>query len=538
MDYQKAKDIREKSFSDMMVKNLGQGDGIGESFSKTISEKTQARVKGFKQAFDPMQIAKTLTFGSNLAPALLGKLTGRSSKDIKFFSGKRRKSKADFSRLDNSASGISKDTDGSKKIVEVFGLIYRELERVEEDRRTEESENKTNQKIQEAKDEEYEDRRNAELVKALTSRIKPKKDKNREKLRDEKGRFVKDDKKTSATPKVTTPKVETPPKVTTPKVTTPKVETPPKVTAPKVETPNVFKPNPARTATPTKTTPIIPSGPAVAGFSALGAAASAIAAAESGGDYNITFGDRKDKTGKIVNSKGYPTPEELFGKKLTEMTLDEVKEFGRIRSSISPNSGATGKYQFMPTTLFGSSKNPGLVQQAGLSMNTPYNADTQEILYARYKKQNVNTLKSFGIPITPGYEYMAHYIGPRGAAAVYRNTDSEKTVAEVMADANLKAPGKANNPELYKIKSVNFEKILEERLKRKTSSPHAAGQVNIGNRVDASSKENKDLKDSLNKNKPLQTETNNNQSSSTQNNQQESEESADDRPALIRKRRM
>ena len=201
MDYQKAKDIREKSFSDMMVKNLGQGDGIGESFSKTISEKTQARVKGFKQAFDPMQIAKTLTFGSNIAPAVLGRLTGRSSKDIKFFSGKRRKSRANFSGLDNSVSGISKDTDGSNKIVEVLGLIYRELDRAEEDRRTEESENKTNQKIQESKDEEYEDDRNAELVRALTSRIKPKKKTKTDQARDEKGRFVKQDKTITTTNK-------------------------------------------------------------------------------------------------------------------------------------------------------------------------------------------------------------------------------------------------------------------------------------------------------------------------------------------------
>jgi hypothetical protein len=237
-------------------------------------------------------------------------------------------------------------------------------------------------------------------------------------------------------------------------------------------------------------------GKAVVGVAAAAGMTSAIAKAESGGDYDITFGDRKDKTGKIVNSKDYPTPEKLFGKKLTDMTLAEVKEFGRIRSSISPNSGATGAYQFMPSTLFGNSKTPGLVQQAGLSMDTKYNKETQDLLYDIYKKQNQNALTRNGVPITPGNEYMAHYIGPAGAAAVYRNKDVNKSVAEVLTDANLPAPGKQNNPELYKIKAVDFEKILAERVSKKMA-PHSAGQT-IGANIDASSKENQELHKDLN----------------------------------------
>jgi hypothetical protein len=127
-------------------------------------------------------------------------------------------------------------------------------------------------------------------------------------------------------------------------------------------------------------------------------------------------------------------------------------------------------------------------------MDTPYDEETQDLLYKLFNKQSRDALTARGVPITPGNEYMAHYIGPAGAAAVYHNRDSGKTVAEVMADANLTPPGKANNPELYKIKADDFEKILEKRISGKTSSPHAVGQIDVGNKAIAAFKENKDLK--------------------------------------------
>lgn len=230
----------------------------------------------------------------------------------------------------------------------------------------------------------------------------------------------------------------------------------------------------------------------------LGIAGSAIAAAESGGDYDVTFGDRRDNTGKLVNAKGYPTPEQLFNKKLTDMTLAEVKEFGRIRSSISPNSGAAGAYQFMPTTLFGNSSSPGLVQQLGLSMDTKFDAKTQDALNNLLQKQNRDSLSARGVPLTTGYEYMAHYIGAAGAAAVHRNTDPSLTVAEVMAKANLTPPGVQNNPELYREKAVTFERLLEERINaKKKLLPHASGQ-SIGTNIDNVSKDNKQLNEQLN----------------------------------------
>lgn len=84
MSYQQAKSFKKKSFGTLLAEQEG---GLGESFKKALSLKTQAKVKRFKEKIDPMNIAKFMTFGSNFAPAMLGKLTGRSKEDIANFTG-------------------------------------------------------------------------------------------------------------------------------------------------------------------------------------------------------------------------------------------------------------------------------------------------------------------------------------------------------------------------------------------------------------------------------------------------------------------
>lgn len=89
MDYYKAQKIRKTGLSDLIANEISEGGGIRSSISKGISQKTSAAVTGIKQKFDPLNIAKFVTGGSNLAPALLGRMTGRKQKDIKFFTGKK-----------------------------------------------------------------------------------------------------------------------------------------------------------------------------------------------------------------------------------------------------------------------------------------------------------------------------------------------------------------------------------------------------------------------------------------------------------------
>jgi len=105
MNYQKAERIRKKSFGALLSEQEG---GLGESFKKALSLKTQAKVKGIKEKFDPMNIAKFLTFGSDFAPALLGKLTGRKQEDIARFTGGKTSTKLEsLKSAENSEDGMN-----------------------------------------------------------------------------------------------------------------------------------------------------------------------------------------------------------------------------------------------------------------------------------------------------------------------------------------------------------------------------------------------------------------------------------------------
>jgi len=238
-------------------------------------------------------------------------------------------------------------------------------------------------------------------------------------------------------------------------------------------------PKPTASSAPTSAPTSSPGSTAAKVGVAAGATAvidQAIGAAESGGNYDITYGDKLDKKGNVVPSKTYVAPP----KKLTEMTLSEVREFGIKRSENGQGAGAVGKYQMMPTTLFGRINKegkflPGLVQREGLSMDEKFTPEIQDRLNSRLRADDMAALKKLGVPLTPGYQYMAHYLGAGGAAAVYQNRDSDMTVAEVMA---TKKYAVGNNPELHKLKAKDFEKELQGRLEKKGKlTTHSAGET-------------------------------------------------------------
>lgn len=89
LNYQQARRIRKSKFSDMVLDQLADPNkGLFGAIGKTISLRSEARIKGFKEKFDPLNIIKFMTFGSRFAPALAGKLMGRSQKDIDYFTGR------------------------------------------------------------------------------------------------------------------------------------------------------------------------------------------------------------------------------------------------------------------------------------------------------------------------------------------------------------------------------------------------------------------------------------------------------------------
>jgi predicted chitinase len=147
-----------------MAENLIAGGSIGTSFKKTLSEKSKARMMGIKEAFDPLNMVKKLTGGSKLAPAILGKMLGRSKQDLEYFAGDPRKRKLD------TKTAIGFDEETLQKSTESLGNIYNLLKK---DRDNKIAQRERKQSFEKAVDKQ-EELRNKELIKALTARKKKK----------------------------------------------------------------------------------------------------------------------------------------------------------------------------------------------------------------------------------------------------------------------------------------------------------------------------------------------------------------------------
>jgi hypothetical protein len=158
MEYQKAKDIRGTSFGDLMAKKLIGGEGIGESLKSTISNKTKAKMTGIKQSFDPLNMAKFMTGGSSLGPALLGKILGRSKKDINFFAGKTRKGRGG-STLDKL---MGEDNEISSILLNIEDLLKKSLDddELQKEKENNFAEEKESERL----------RRHKELMEAITGK--------------------------------------------------------------------------------------------------------------------------------------------------------------------------------------------------------------------------------------------------------------------------------------------------------------------------------------------------------------------------------
>lgn len=88
LSYQQARRIRKTGFSGILSDQLLYEPTVMGALKRTVSLKLQSKLKGIQEQMDPLAIAKRLTFGSRIGPALLGKLTGRSRKDIEYFTGR------------------------------------------------------------------------------------------------------------------------------------------------------------------------------------------------------------------------------------------------------------------------------------------------------------------------------------------------------------------------------------------------------------------------------------------------------------------
>lgn len=217
--------------------------------------------------------------------------------------------------------------------------------------------------------------------------------------------------------------------------------------------------------------------------------AKTVGAAEGGSaGYDAAFGD-KMVNGKVVNSIGLKTAEEYSGKKLTDMTLAEVRDFQNYRNKTKKNTGAVGKYQFVGSTL------QSVINEMNLPMDAKFTPKLQDEMNEHFFRGNEAYLKRNGVQTTPGNMYMAHYIGPAGAVAVNRaaKNGEDITVRDAIVKAKLNDP-KEQNSELSKIKVKDFESVLETRLVSKGLKMETVPAVaTTGTRLDDTSKDRKDM---------------------------------------------
>jgi uncharacterized protein YfkK (UPF0435 family) len=516
MDYQKAKDIRGKRFSELMTDKLVAGEGIGSSLVKTLSERSKARSVGLKQKFDPLNIAKILTGGSRLGPAILGKMTGASQERMSFFAGDPKKKKLEA--LNSSVANPEFVKMASESLGNIYDLLKKDMENKKLQREQMQS--------KEEEQESEEEKRNQELIKALTARVKPKAKKKKEEQQ-----IIRESETKTPTPPVTKKgKAPTAPAATKPtaptKAPAPAAPAPIKAPAPtKAPAPAAPKPTAApapkaptgKPPTTTKIPPVVAGGSKGLVLSALIAAgysksaqANMMANVEKESNFNPRNEEipRAEKIFSMFGPPGVKGGQPENGKnKVRFQTLQEAQDivaagpeayFNKVYDGRMGNTSPGDGYKY---------RGRGFIQITGKDM---YNRVGKMIGEDLVGNPDLANKPEIAAKIVPAF----FQLKLKERKLNIEDYDKIDVVNTVVGGADMKS-----------------------REQRKTLAATYANELNTGNQIDVASKENKDLKSSLNKDRPKQTVVNNtNISSETENANQGPEVVVDDRPAPLKKK--
>jgi hypothetical protein len=180
--YQAAAQTRERGLLGNITDNLISGNGsIAGSIGRGISSTFKAKVTGIKEKFDPLNIAKKLT--GNVGSAILGRATGRSREDMEHFAGRSPRSRGprnapahqytktgpDLGELSKAlhtkvSEGQQPKLRSGDSISNVLAKIYNLFlinSKADSDARDEDKQKKIEEN-------ELKEKRNAEIIKALT----------------------------------------------------------------------------------------------------------------------------------------------------------------------------------------------------------------------------------------------------------------------------------------------------------------------------------------------------------------------------------
>jgi len=174
MDYKTASETRKKSFSDIFVQKMADGQGIGSSIKSTFSEKTKSNLIGVKEKFDPMNIAKAI--GGKAGAAIYGRVMGRSKEDNEYFTETKasKKGKGSGDGVTNMAEKLGPTEEGNTFLSTLMS-IQELLSKREEDNKAQREKEGTFAEENKAEKE----RRHNELIAAITGKkieSAPKKD--------------------------------------------------------------------------------------------------------------------------------------------------------------------------------------------------------------------------------------------------------------------------------------------------------------------------------------------------------------------------
>ena len=338
MNYYEAAKIRKKGFADLMADKLTSGQGVFSSARSALSDRSKARSLGFKEKFDPLNIAKVLTGGSNLAPAMLGRLLGRKTSDIRYFTGKKEYTPRSESSYYNNYTPPSMSTGGSRKATTALNKMLSFMEKSRSDDMQEQdtldSFNELNEKMREDRHKEVMN----VFIEATKARRKAEKDMAKEaKKREREAKKAEAPKKEEKpAPAKEAPKKEAP----APAKEAPKKEAPP--TAKPVEpAPPAAPPAPTAAPAPPSVTPKLPTvSPAVTeaaktaakvGAGTIVAGLSAVGVTNAYAQAAVLANVKKESDFKLTSENlNYTTVERLrkvFPSKTKSKTDDELKQY-------------------------------------------------------------------------------------------------------------------------------------------------------------------------------------------------------------------
>jgi outer membrane biosynthesis protein TonB len=467
MDYEKAEKIRKQSFGSLLGEQEG---GFGASLKSAISQKTQAKMTGLKEKFDPMNLARAV--GGKTGASIYGKVFGRDQASMERFAGVRKK------RI--SEVGTVGKASGDSSPAEVLGLIYRMMLRNAED---EKLQNELKQNKKEEEDKEEKDR-NEQLIRALTGRKKP--PTRKEKVKEKKPEGEKPAEPTKPTVPKGKGKGKAPTKA--PEVK-PKAEKAPKVKPKAEKAPEVIPPKPKVTPTPAKppvpkistgvkvtagaAAAMLPLGALSAKFESSKAGPAAIGYDSTGGTSYGTY-QLASKVGVVKEFLGY----------LSNVKPEWAKS---LSESGEPNTGST-KGQFPDTWRKIATENP-----------KEFDKIQHDFIEKKHYLPTVKSLSRIGYDVDSQPAAIKDVVwstavqhGVGGATSIFKKAIEESGGVNASPENIIK--------KVYDIRRTKFgsstENVRASVNKRFDIESKMAMEMlnNSGMQIDQASKENKDLK--------------------------------------------